>query len=221
MSALLALLLGLQLFQIYLSDTLDYLSRYLPAEGLAVFALLTFAVVLVLVRLPRREIFIVGGMALLRLAAQFSDAPLRLVFATLGVILWMWFLAGALGRLNVLALAIFADVTLRAILWFDQLAFHRESWAIAFCVVEVSLTAYFLRREKDRIADSISSEPRLSRLMPYAGLGALLYLAMLLLPNPARLVSSMPVLWTYIFIVALAAISVGVQWIRIPRHWAK
>ena len=96
MTTFLALLLGLQLFQIYLSDTLDHLSRYLPAEGLAAFALITFAVVMALVRLPRRESFIVGGMALLRLAAQFSDASLRLIFATLGVILWMWFLAGAL-----------------------------------------------------------------------------------------------------------------------------
>lgn len=90
------------LFQIYLNDTLNYLNCYLPAEGLAVFALLTFAVVLVLVRLPRRDSLIVGGMALLRLVVQFSDAPVRLAFATPGVILWIWFLAGSLQRLSVL-----------------------------------------------------------------------------------------------------------------------
>lgn len=111
-SFFLALLLGLQLFQIYLNDTLNYPSRYLPAEGLAAFALVTFAAVLILVRLPRREWLIIGGMAVLRLAAQFSDAPVRLIFATLGVMLWMWFLAGALQRLDVLTQAIFADVTL-------------------------------------------------------------------------------------------------------------
>ena len=218
----LTLLLGLQLFQIYLSDTLDYLSRYLPAEGLAIFALITFSAVLILTRLPRRDSFIVGGMALLRLAAQFSDTPMRLAFATLGVILWMWFLAGALQRLNILAMAVFADITLRALLWFDQLAFHREWWAIAFCLFEVVLATYFIYLEKDRTstADTVSREPRLSLLMPYIGLGALLYLAMLFLPNPARLVSSVPVLWAYVFIVSTGAIGVGIQWMQVPRHWS-
>ncbi len=221
MTSFFALLLGLQLFQAYLSDTLDYLSRYLPAEGLAVFALITFAIVLVLVRLPRRESFIIGGMALMRLAVQFSDAPLRLIFATLGLILWMWFLAGSMQRLAVLPLAVFADTALRAPLWFDQLAFHREWWAILFCGIEVGLTFYFLYLEKQNppAVDFARSEPQLSLLLSFVGLGAILFLVMLFLPNSARLVSSMPVLWAYIFIVVLMAVGVGLQFVKIPRHW--
>lgn len=221
MASFFALLLGLQLFQVYLNDTLNYLSRYLPAEGLAVFALITFAVVMALARLPRREAIIIGGMALMRLAVQFSNAPLRLVFATLGVILWMWFLAGALQKLTALPLAVFADTALRAPLWFDQLAFHREWWSILFCGIEVGLTFYFLHLEKREppTDSSVRIEPRLSLLLPFVGLGASLFLVMLFLPNPARLVSSMPVTWAYILIVAVMAMGVGVQSVKIPRHW--
>lgn len=214
----LAMLLGLQLFQIYLYDITEYFSLFLSPEMLAVFALLTFAAVLGLVRLPRRQAIIVGGMALVRLGAQFCAPPLRLILATLGVMLWMWFISGSLYRLRVFPLAVFADIVLRSVFWYDQMAFHSQWWALLICILITGSTFYFVYREirKQTPRPAAPSEPSFSRLLPFAGLGVTLYLMMFYLPNPSRLLLSLPGLWSYIFILLLLGAGSALLFIAIP-----
>jgi sialidase-1 len=196
----LILLAGIQHFQTYLDSVLNELSRALPAEGLAVFALLTFALVFLLPIIRRSTHFgvvIVVGLLALRLAVQITSLPiLLLVLSTFGVVLWMWFITSTLGPqlLIALPLAFFLDTLTRSLVWFDQIAYLRTPIAMILVIGLCGLALWLFLLEKDRflITPAEISEPSLLSLLPFAGLGSVLYLGMMVVSDPTRLLSVMP-----------------------------
>jgi endonuclease/exonuclease/phosphatase family metal-dependent hydrolase len=176
------------------------------APLLGLFALGTFAPAL-LAPLVRRLLgergalaLTVGGLALVRLAIQWTDAPLAvLVLATAGLVLFGWFLPlwlpsrrnrPTLSDLPVLAiafpLAFLLDTGSRTWLLSYDLAWRHEWWAGLIVIGLAGLTLVLLWRElADHSLEAPAEEPPLGRVWPFLGLGPWLYLAMAILHNPS------------------------------------
>ena len=232
--ATLVLWLGLQNFHVYLPSVLDYLTTYFEAGEPAGYALVTFAMALLLPLVYRLLgekwllIVTVAGTAIIRLAIQFTDSQaVHLVLSTIGVILWIWFIpfwhqsrrnrpeADSLAGLVIaFPLAIFLDTMTRALIWFDEIAWQDGLLRILFIAVLSGVVIWLLRLELKENSEQFSragEEPALSRLWPFLGVGPALYLQLIIFTNPAKLVPTLPgvdIRWVYLFILGLAAFGV-------------
>lgn len=188
--ATLVLWLGLQIFHVYLPGVIDYLTTYFAAEQQALYALATFAMVLLLplvFRLLGEKwllIVTVAGTAVIRLAIQLTDSQVtQLILSTIGVILWIWFIPfwhqsrrnrpepdSLAGLVIAFPLAIFLDTATRSLIWFDEIAWQEGLLRILFTVVLVGVTLWLLWRELKASSEQFSrtaEEPALSRLLPF------------------------------------------------------
>ena len=204
--ATLTLLFGLHIFRVFVPILSWYLGKYLSAEQLALYALVTFALTL-LAPLVRRLLgergalaLTAGGLALVRLAIQLAEAPpTDLALATAGLVLWGWFVplwhqslrnCPGEGDAPVLAvafpLAFILDVGSRSLLLFDDLAWRLGLWARLTVAGLAALALLLLWRElADRSLGEAADEPSLGRVWPLVGLGPWLYLALALVHNPS------------------------------------
>jgi endonuclease/exonuclease/phosphatase family metal-dependent hydrolase len=205
--ATLTLLFGLQLFRVFMPSVIAYLSRSTNAIGQAIFALVVFLTVFLapFVRKTfgecRALVVTIGGIALVRLAVQFVDAPpLYLVLSALGLILFGWFLpiwqTSVLNRPSdkdipvlvvALPLAFIVDVMTRTILLTFDFAWRHDSFSLFMIGILVVFTFVLLwqeMREKKEQAETID-EPGLNQSLSFVALGAFLYLALVVINTPA------------------------------------
>jgi endonuclease/exonuclease/phosphatase family metal-dependent hydrolase len=209
--ATLTLLFGLHILRVFLPTVLWYLGQFLPAEGLALFALAAFSLTL-LAPLVRRWLgelralaLSIGGLALVRLAIQLVRAPAAdLALATIGLVFWGWFIAlwcqsrrNCRGRSEIPVLAIafpmafLIDTGSRSLLLSYDLAWRYGLEATLVVVGLVGGVLVTLGRELREwpggAVGEAAEEPALRYLLPLLGLGPWLYLALTITHNPAAL----------------------------------
>jgi endonuclease/exonuclease/phosphatase family metal-dependent hydrolase len=206
--ATLALLFGLQIFRVFLPTLIWFLGQYVGTLGLASYALATVGLTL-LAPLVRRRLgeggalaVSIGGLALARLGVQLLRAPAPdLLLATLGIGLWGWFIPlwcqshrNRVHESHVPALAVafplafLLDTSSRTLLLSYDLAWRNDGWATLAVATLVAVTLALLFRELTGDAtEGALEEPSLNRVLPLAGLGPWLYVALAVTHNPAAL----------------------------------
>jgi endonuclease/exonuclease/phosphatase family metal-dependent hydrolase len=209
--AALTLLFGLHVLRVFLPTVIWYLGQYLDAEGLVLYALATFALML-LAPFVRRWLgenhalaLAAGGLALVRLAIQLARAPLAdLVLATIGLGLLGWFFplwcqshrncpGGGEGPVLAVAfpLAFLLDTGSRSLLLSYDLAWQKGWGATLVVLGLVGLALALLWQElARRPVEEPAQEPSLRYVLPWVGLGPWLYVATSVTHNPAALVAA-------------------------------
>jgi endonuclease/exonuclease/phosphatase family metal-dependent hydrolase len=236
----LIILFGLQFIRVFLASVIWYLGASLAPEMLAVFAMGIFALALLLPIMRRilgerrTLIFTIGGVVIVRLALQIADSgQLHLITASLGVILWSWFIPfwhqSARNRIDektlpislwAFPLAFLIDTSSRSLLWSYDLAWRQGFWPLAIVILLSGLGGYLLWREiRAGTEFDQNDEPALSRSLPFLGLGAFLYLALSLFHNPAALAAATG--WTDVkaYLVTNLFIVLGVLRLVWGAYW--
>ena len=236
----LIILFGLQFIRVFLASVIWYLGASLAPEMLAVFAMGIFALALLLPIMRRilgerrTLIFTIGGVVIVRLALQIADSgQLHLITASLGVILWSWFIPfwhqSARNRIDektlpislwAFPLAFLIDTSSRSLLWSYDLAWRQGFWPLAIVILLSGLGGYLLWREiRTGTEFDQNDEPALSRSLPFLGLGAFLYLALSLFHNPAALAAATG--WTDVkaYLVTNLFIVLGVLRLVWGAYW--
>ncbi len=201
----LTLLFGLHILRVFLPTVIWYLGQYLGAYQLALYALGTFALVL-LSPLVRRALgddralgISIGGVTLVRFLIQWVRSPLGdLALATAGLAFWGWFLVFWLtswrnrpaGEIPALAaafpIALIADTSSRTLLLSYDLAWRQSPGALVLVVGLVGLAVALLVGEMATHQPSAPSGERgFAETLPLIALGPWLYLAMAVAHNPA------------------------------------
>jgi endonuclease/exonuclease/phosphatase family metal-dependent hydrolase len=206
-----AILFGLHFVRAFLESVIWYLGETLSPEILAVFALAIFAMALLLPLV--RRIFgergtlglTVGGILVARLVQQIADdGLLHLIMATVGVVLWSWFLPfwhqsprnrSEIDKIPVtllaLPLAFLIDTGSRTLLWDYDLAWRQGFWPMLIIVLIGAAGGYFLWVEiKSGFNEKSNDEPAIGRNLPFLGFGPFLCLAFSLFHNPSALVAA-------------------------------
>ncbi len=206
----LILLFGLHFFRVLLPTVIAYLGQFVGPFQQALFALGIFVLPFLAAFLRRylREraalAVVMGSIALVRLALQFAGTPLaQLALAALGMVLFGCFLplwhqsprnrpsADALPVL-VLAfpLAFIFDTASRTILLTYDWVWRRDPLSAAIAIALVVLAVVLLWRELRRPEEQATHEPSLACALPFIGVGAFLYLALVITQNPAALAAT-------------------------------
>jgi endonuclease/exonuclease/phosphatase family metal-dependent hydrolase len=204
----LTLLAGLHLFRIFLPILVWYFGQYVSAYGLAAYALGVFLLTLLAPTIRRMLggrgalALTVGGLALLRLAVQFTSRPaFELVLATLGIVLFSWFLPliqqsarnrPGRGESPITAvafpLAFILDTISRTLLLTYDLAWREALWAKGLVLLGTVLILWLLWDELNNIRPMQPvDEPTFIRVWPLIGLGPFIYIALAIAHNPSAL----------------------------------
>lgn len=206
----LTILFALEFFRVFMATIIAYLGQFVGAVQLGIFAFGVFALVLLapLVRKTCGERGMLaltsGGLAILRLLVQFANTPaLQLTCATLALVGFGWFLPtwqtsprnrqsnDDLPLLFVaFALAFIIDTTTRTILMTYDLVWRHDASSIITTVLLCGFALVLLTLElRDRV-DRTIQEPAMNQALPFAAIGAFLYLQLAILNNSAVLVAA-------------------------------
>jgi len=202
----LSLFFGLQAFRVFLPEVSWYLGEQLSAELKALFALGVFLTALLMpwVRklLGERGMLLLtaGGMALAYLGFQFAASALAyLILATVGIVLWGWFVpfwqTSARNRpdgrsipvlLVAFPLAFLLDTVLRALLWGYDLGW-RHGWAslLASGLAVLGTLILLWLEVRDRPETPAAQQPGWGGALPFLGVGPFLFAAMSVAHNAA------------------------------------
>ncbi len=206
----LTLLFGLHFFRVLLPAVIAYLGQFLSPYQQAGFALGIFLLP-IFAPLLRRGLgeraalaLAAGGIALVRLALQFADTPAaQLACASIGMVLFGCFLPlwqqSARNRAEVSAvpvlllaflLAFVFDTAARTLLLSYDWAWRRDPLSLGIVALLAAAALVLLWRELRAPAAAATGEPSLSRSLPFAGVGAFLYLALVVTQNPPALTAA-------------------------------
>lgn len=206
----LTLLFALELLRVFMATVIAYLGQFIGAVQQGLFALVVFGLA-ILAPIVRKSLgecgtlaLTIGGLALIRIVVQFAGTPLiQLVCATLGLILFGWFLPvwhqSPRNRANdddvpilipAFALAFILDVTARTILMTYDLVWRHDPASMFIAVALGIITLGLLWGElKQRVAGEIQ-EPALEHSLAFLGTGAFLYLTLAIVHNSAVLIAA-------------------------------
>jgi len=205
------ILFGLHFIRAFLESVIWYLGESLSPETLALFALVVFAMALFLPLMRRifgergTLVLTVGGVLLARLVLQIADdGLLHLIMATIGVVLWSWFLPfwhqsprnysetdDLPITLLALPLAFLIDTGSRTLIWDYDLVWRQGFWPVFVVVLLSAAGGYLLWIEiKNGNNKTSNDEPAIGKNLPFLGFGSFLYLAFSLFHNPAALVAA-------------------------------